>query len=56
MSNAIRYYVLPKDDPLRAANILRAAAGLAPIIEITDSATQANDDMPSPSLQARITN
>jgi hypothetical protein len=24
------YYVLPKDDPLRAVNMLRAAAGLAP--------------------------
>jgi hypothetical protein len=31
------YYVLPKDDPLRAVNMLRAAAGLAPLIDGGDA-------------------
>jgi hypothetical protein len=31
------YYVLPKDDPLRAVNILRAAAGLAPLVDGGDT-------------------
>jgi hypothetical protein len=30
MSDSLLYYVLPKDDPVAALNILRRAAGLAP--------------------------
>jgi hypothetical protein len=29
-SHDLQYYVLPKDDPVAALNILRRAAGLAP--------------------------
>jgi len=28
-----QYHILPKDDPLRAVNILRAAAGLDPLTD-----------------------
>jgi hypothetical protein len=29
----LQYYILPKDDPLKAVNILRAAAGLDPLTD-----------------------
>ncbi|WP_310773627.1 hypothetical protein [Mycobacterium sp. Z3061] len=48
MSEANRYYVLPKDDPLRSTNILRAAAGLPPWADIADTAAEFSDDPPLP--------
>lgn len=48
MSNVNRYYVLPKDDPLRAVNILRAAVGLPPWVDIAYRAAEFSDDPPLP--------
>lgn len=48
MSNVNRYYVSPKNDPLRAVNILRAAAGLPPWADITDTTAESSDDPPLP--------
>jgi len=36
-----RYYILPKDDPLKAVNILRTAAGLDPLREDDGTAQRA---------------
>jgi hypothetical protein len=35
-----QYHILPKDDPLRAVNILRAAAGLDPLSDHDDTAQE----------------
>ena len=35
-SEGLQYHVLPTDDPLRALNILRAAAGLPPLYDEPD--------------------
>lgn len=37
-----KYYILPKDDPVRAINILRVAAGLDPL---SDDATPWSKDV-----------
>lgn len=42
-----QYHLLPPDDPVRAVNILRSAAGLEPL-EAAQSllSPQGNDDLP----------
>jgi hypothetical protein len=37
-----QYYILPKDDPLRAVNILRTAAGQDPLSDHIGTAREAD--------------